>query len=128
MALMKKQGRAELARMPSLFEEDDDAQRPSWAARFGRRLRQAFRPIVPGLMLDLVDFLTFGPLGLYLGIIVGCPIGYYICAKARLPFSKRLLGAALAGIYCTMPFTGWLPAAALLGFYTRFWDNPRDRG
>ena len=124
MTLIKKQEKMELILMPSRFEAFDERDADSWSARLKERLKHAFRPVVPGLFLDLVDFITFGPIGLYSGIIVGCPLGYYICARARLSFSKRLLGAGLAGLYCTLPFTGWLPAAALLGFYTRFWENP----
>ncbi len=126
MTLMKKREYAEFIRMPSQFEDFDGVERLSWSARLRRRLKQAFRPIIPGLILDLVDFITFGPLGVYLGIIVGCPLGYWICAKSHLSFLKRLLGAVLAGVYCTLPFTGWLPAAALLGFYTRFWETPPE--
>lgn len=124
MTLMKKREKAELIRMPFQSDGFDGVEQGSWSSRLGHRSKQAFRPLIPGLILDLVDFITFGPLGLYLGVIVGCPLGYWICAKARLPFLKRLVGAGLAGVYCTLPFTGWLPAAALLGLYARFWEPP----
>ena len=89
-----------------------------------RRLSRALGPIIPALILDSADFLTAGPLGLYLGAIIGFPMGYWICSKYKLPFLKRILGAFAAGIYCSLPFTEFAPAALLIGIYARFHHRP----
>jgi hypothetical protein len=93
---------------------------------FSKRLKRALGPILPGLLLDTVDFFTFGPIGIYLGIFIGCPLGYWICSQYKLSFNKRLLGALAAGIYCTLPFTGFAPVATLIGVFARFFESPES--
>jgi hypothetical protein len=93
--------------------------------RFSARLKRAFKPMIPGLILDGADLITFGPLGVYLGLIVGCPAGYWMCSKYQLPFLKRILGAIIAGVYCSLPFTGFIPAATLVTGYAKFLAPPK---
>jgi len=101
----------------SVTVKKTDQQRPDSLLN---RITRALGPIIPALLLDLVDFLTAGPIGMYFGMLIGCPMGYWICSRYKLPFLKRILGGLIVGIYCTLPFTGFAPAAVLIGIYARF--------
>ncbi|GAK51329.1 hypothetical protein U14_02572 [Candidatus Moduliflexus flocculans] len=109
--------------MDSFFEHDITEPYPSFGDRLWQRLKKAVWPIIPPLVLDAVDFFSFGPIGVYFGLILGCPVGYWVCSCYRMPMWKRLLGALFAGLYCMLPFTEWLPAATLIAFYARFWAD-----
>ena len=100
----------------------EERPRPAW--QILARLKRAFAPLIPFIILDLFDFLTFGVLGLYVGLIVGVPMGYWICARQNLSFGKCLCGAFGAGIYCSLPFTEFIPAATLIGIWARFMAEP----
>jgi hypothetical protein len=70
-------------------------------------------PMLAGLAIDAVDFMTFGPIGIYTGMIVGGAAGYWLAPKLGFPPKGRWLSALMTGIYCTMPITGFIPAAAI---------------
>jgi len=91
-----------------------------------RRLNRAFGPIVAGLIIDVVDFATFGPIGYLLGLPVGGFAGYWM--GRCLGFSRRtsFYCAIAAGIYCTIPGTELIPLATLLGAYVRFRESGRE--
>lgn len=107
----------------SFFEENTPECPLSLWSRIWRRIKKAVWPVIPPLVLDLVDMVSFGPIGVYFGLILGCPVGYWVCSCYRMPLWKRLLGALFAGLYCMLPFTEWLPAATLIAFYARFWAD-----
>lgn len=85
-----------------------------------QRLRHSLGPILPGLLIDLVDLLTLGPVGLAFGMIAGGAAGYWIGKQYGLPRDKRIKGCIIAGLYCAMPFTGFLPMGTIIGAYVRF--------
>ncbi|MCP4106250.1 MAG: hypothetical protein GY749_12040 [Desulfobacteraceae bacterium] len=92
-----------------------------------QRLKNALGPIIPGLMIDLVDLITFGPIGVSgAGLVIGGVAGYWIASSFKLPIKKRLIGSAIAGAYCTLPFTGVVPVGTLIGAYVRFHEHPED--
>ncbi|MCP4109708.1 MAG: hypothetical protein GY749_30015 [Desulfobacteraceae bacterium] len=91
------------------------------------RLKKAMGPIIPGLMIDLVDLITFGPIGVSgAGLVVGGVAGYWIASSFKLPIKKCLMGSMIAGAYCTLPFTGVVPVGTLIGAYVRFHEQPED--
>lgn len=96
---------------------------PSTRPLLTRRANRAFGPILAGLIIDLVDFATFGPLGLVLGFPVGGLAGYWM--GRALGFDRRaaLWCALAAGVYCTLPGTEILPLATILGACARFRES-----
>lgn len=92
---------------------------PSQAARLNR----AFGPVVAGLIIDLVDLATFGPIGLVLGLPIGGAAGYWMGRTLGLNNQASLLCALAAGIYCTLPGTEMLPLATLVGAGARYCES-----
>ena len=91
------------------------------------RLKKALGPIIPGLMIDLADLITFGPVGLSgAGLVTGGVAGYWIASSFKLPIKKRLIGTLIAAVYCTLPFTGIIPVGTLIGAYVRFHEEHSD--
>jgi hypothetical protein len=88
-----------------------------------KRAERAFGPIVGGAILDFMDLATFGPVGL----IIGAAVGYWIMSIYRLPKWHRIIGAFLAGWYCMLPFTRFVPLATLVGAYVRYQDSGRRK-
>ena len=69
-------------------------------------------PILAGVLLDLLDFATYGPIGLWAGVVVGGLAGYLL-ARA-MGFERRWPAAVLvAGAYCMLPFTAFVPLVRL---------------
>lgn len=87
------------------------------------RLRHALGPVLAGLALDLVDFATFGPIGLVLGPFIGGGVGWYLSGLLRLNPRQRLITAILSGIYCMIPFTEFVPVGTLVGAFARFQEE-----
>lgn len=84
---------------------------------------RAFGPIAAGIIVDFVDFITFGPIGLILGLPVGGLAGYWMGSCLRLSPRTCWLCAVTAGVYCTVPFTELLPLATLVGAYARYQEE-----
>jgi len=74
-------------------------------------------------MLDLLDFATFGPIGLWAGLVVGGLGGYFLAASMGVQPKRRLTYAAVAGVYCMLPFTAFVPLATLLGTVIRLRES-----
>ncbi len=83
------------------------------------RLQRAFGPLVGGMILDLVDLSTFGPYGIG-GFFVGSLVGWWICSIYELAISTRLTLSLLAGVYCLLPLTEFIPVATLISAFVRF--------
>ena len=66
-----------------------------------------------GLLLDLADLVTFGPIGLWAGAALGLLLGWSLAPQLGFA-SRRWLPAALSGLYFTTPGTALLPLAGLL--------------
>jgi len=92
-------------------------------SKLGRRINRAFGPIAAGLVIDLVDLATFGPIGLFLGLPLGGLCGYWMGTALGLEKKQALWCALAAGIYCMMPLTEFLPLATLVGALARFHDS-----
>jgi len=81
-----------------------------------RRFFRAFGPVLAGAAIDAVDLATMGAVG----FIVGAAAGYVIAAAYGLNWKWRIGIALLAGYYCMIPFTRFIPLATLVGAYVRF--------
>ena len=90
-----------------------------------QRLNRAFGPIVAGLIIDLVDLATFGPIGLVLGLPIGGFAGFWMGKALGLATKPSLLCALAAGIYCTIPGTEMIPLATLVGAAARYHESGR---
>lgn len=88
------------------------------------RYNYAFGPVGAGLIIDAVDFVTFGPVGLALGFPIGAAAGYWLARSLRLETNPSLLCAIIAGVYCTIPGTELLPLGTLVGALVRLEDVP----
>ncbi|MBI5865224.1 MAG: hypothetical protein HZB38_12085 [Planctomycetes bacterium] len=89
-----------------------------------RRANRAFGPIVAGLIIDALDLVTFGPVGLIVGLPIGGLAGFWMGRCLNLKPAACWLCAVLAGVYCMMPFTELLPLATIVGAYARFMEGP----
>ena len=87
------------------------------------RLNYALGPIIAGIILDAVDLITFGPVGLVVGIPIGAAAGFWLGRSMRLESHMCWICAAIAGIYCTIPGTEILPLGTLVGALVRFQDD-----
>lgn len=89
------------------------------------RLNRTFGPIVAGLIIDLVDFATFGPIGFLLGLPVGGLAGYWMGRCLGLGRRASFYCALASGVYCTIPGTEVIPLATMVGAYVRFRESGR---
>lgn len=117
-------------------EKDDEPVDPEWVEGeadagavppVAERLHSVFGPIVGGLIIDGLDFVTFGPLGILFGALIGGSVAYYITSVERLPVWQRTVLATVAGFYCAFPFTNFIPAATLVGALIRFVQSGKRR-
>jgi hypothetical protein len=100
-----------------------DEPRSRRAGRKGRRFVEAFGPLAAGVLIDGADFVTFGPIGIMFGMLVGGTLAYVLTSVYRLPVWQRLLWAVGTGVYCAMPRTEFVPVATLVAAVTRFWQG-----
>lgn len=91
-----------------------------------QRSYNALFPIVGGLILDFADLATFGPIGLFGGMLIGGTIGWLIGNIYGFPRKAQAIYALLAGIYCTIPGTFFVPLATILSALARFYEKPRS--
>ena len=84
------------------------------------RLHRALGPIAGGLILDFVDLVTFGPLGLLGGFMLGGVAAWWITSIYRLSPIKRLVFVVLAMAYTAAPLTSVIPLATLISACARF--------
>ncbi len=87
------------------------------------RLNRSFGPIAAGVVIDLVDAATFGPIGLVLGLPLGGLAGYWMGRAMGMRARAAAWCALAAGIYCTIPGTEFLPLATIIGAYSRFRED-----
>lgn len=91
------------------------------------RLHRALGPLAGAIILDITDFVTFGPIGLVLGVAIGFPVGYWIASLYGFSRAGRWLIATLSGIYCTIPFTELIPLATMVAAVARYRSPPSRR-
>jgi len=82
-------------------------------------LKQTLGPMLAGLAIDALDLVTFGPIGLYTGLVLGGAVGWWLAPALGFPPRGRWLCALMTGIYCTIPLTGFIPAAAIAAGLSR---------
>lgn len=89
-----------------------DAPAPeTWLQRFG--------PILGGLLIDAVDFATFGPLGLGGGFVLGGLTALAVCALNGIEGKRRWMLVGAAALYTALPFTEALPLATVMAILVR---------
>ena len=76
---------------------------------------QPLPPVLAGMLLDLLDFFTAGPIGVFAGLAVGGVGAYILGSLYKLPRNKKLWLALAAGVYCSMPGTAPIPLGTLVG-------------
>ena len=106
--------------------EDDAIPDEQAGASVGHRLNRAFGPILAGVIIDFVDFATYGPIGYILGLPVGGVAGYWMGRCLGLSRLNSFYCALAAGVYCTIPGTELIPLATLVGAYVRFRESGRE--
>ena len=110
--------------------EPIDATRPEQASElrgFLERIAFALGPIGTGIILDALDFATFGPVGIFLGAVVGGSAGWILGKYERFDRSLRIAFALCAAAYMTIPFTEVIPVATTLSLLARYFQGPRPR-
>lgn len=86
--------------------------------------RHGLLPVAGGLAIDLVDFATFGPVGIVLGALVGGMVTWSVAKRHGLNPNMTRLMTIIGAVYCTIPFTEFLPLATLLAIVSRFLPEP----
>lgn len=87
-----------------------------------QRAQRVMGPIMAGVIIDIMDAVTFGPVGLAVGIPIGGIAGYWLGKCLGLGPRGCWICAAAAGIYCSIPFTEFVPLGSLVGAYARFME------
>lgn len=77
-------------------------------------------PYLAAALLDAVDLATFGPLGLWLGFLLGSLAGWFLAESLGFKPQNRWMGAALGGVYCMLPGTSVLPVATFVTAVRQF--------
>jgi hypothetical protein len=90
------------------------------------RLHRALGPIFGGLILDFVDLVTFGPIGIFGGFLLGGAIGWWLSGIYGFRPRNQFLFSILAAAYAFIPFTAPIPIATLISAIARF--QPSRRG
>ena len=85
-----------------------------------KRLEEAFGPVAAGLLIDFADLVSWGPLGLMFGWILGAFLGWWLGGIYRFNPVVRSVVAILSGLYCAFPLTTFLPLATVVGCFARF--------
>lgn len=88
------------------------------------KLYRALGPLAGGLLLDALDMATFGPLGIYVGWLIGYVVGWWMASFYNFRPAGRFLFASIAAIYLTLPMTEFVPVATLVSAFARFRGTP----
>jgi len=72
------------------------------------------RIVLAGFLIDLVDFVLRGPIGLRLGFPVGFVVGILLGRYIGLPWTRIFILGIAAGLYCAVPGTFFLPLGTLV--------------
>jgi hypothetical protein len=94
---------------------------------FLERLYYALGPLGAGIILDVLDLATFGPIGIVAGALVGGYAGWILGECEGFDRSIRIAFAICAAAYMTIPFTEPIPAATILILTARFFAGPPAR-
>lgn len=75
---------------------------------------ERFAPYIAAALLDAIDLGTFGPLGVWVGFVIGSVAGWFLAESLGFQPQNRWKSAALAGLYCMLPGTSVLPLATVI--------------
>lgn len=93
------------------------------------RVEEGCGPVFAGMIIDLVDFTTIGPIGVVLGLPIGALCGHWLARKLGYGQRTSLIVALTCGLYCMFPPTSFLPLATLCGVFARFlWPDAARPG
>lgn len=97
------------------------------------RVYYALGPLAAGILLDVLDLATWGPVGIAIGAVVGAYAGWIIGGFEGLSRDGRVTLAVCAALYMMIPMTETLPIATAFTLIARFMKGPRqpddpDRG
>lgn len=95
---------------PEVLPPEGDADRRRARAEKWQRITGA---ALAGLLLDLIDFASYGPIGRTYGAVAGAAMGFYIASVFKVPMPHRVWWMAGAALYCAMPRTEFFPLATL---------------
>ena len=90
------------------------------------RLYRAVGPLAGGILLDTIDLVTFGPIGIMGGFVIAITVGWWISSIYHFPVKGRILFAVLAGIYTAIPMTEIIPVATMVSAIARFREKPYE--
>ncbi len=96
----------------------DRGDRPREEGSFARTLRE-LGPVAGGLILDLADLASFGPVGVIPGLAIGGGLGWYLSGVYGYRSRWRPWVALAAAVYCGFPLTEPLPLATILTVISR---------
>ena len=91
---------------------------------FLQRLYYALGPLGAGIILDVLDLATFGPIGIIVGALVGGYAGWILGECEGFDRNMRISFAICAAAYMTLPFTEPIPLATILILTARFFAGP----
>lgn len=94
---------------------------------FLQRLYYALGPLGAGIILDVLDLATLGPIGTAVGALVGGYAGWILGECEGFERNIRIAFAIGAAVYMTIPFTEPIPAATILILTARFFAGPPAR-
>jgi hypothetical protein len=83
------------------------------------RAKRAFGPIIAGAIIDGVDWVTVGPMGLVIGFVAA----FWALGVVGVRLPQRLLLSLAAGLYCLMPMGRRLPVATIIGGIAQFLER-----
>ncbi len=72
--------------------------------------------VLAGLILDLVDLSTTGPLGIF-GLVIGAALVWFFAGVHGFRGARRAWLALCGGVYCALPLTEMIPLGTVLGVY-----------
>ena len=98
---------------------DDSLNQLSW----GERLMRLLGPLAGGYLLDVMDLFTFGPVGFYLGPLLGGLLGWWLATVYRFGVLGQSVMILITALYCLFPGTELLPLATILLALVRFASN-----
>ncbi len=76
-------------------------------------------PFAMGALIDMADALTFGPVGLRFGLLIGGILGWVLAKVLGFPPRYRWIAIALSGIYCALPGTAAFPLGTTLAILSQ---------
>ena len=97
-------------------EIDESLAQPSK----GERLLHSIGPLAAGYLVDALDLFTFGPIGFYLGPMLGGLLGWWLAKVYRLGALGQSIMTLLTAVYCMFPATEFVPLATIILALIRF--------